>query len=160
MENDFLEKTLEDIIFENRHNIHERGFPIIIGEMRRQMTNDYGRRVDLISVGNVNNIKNISIYELKKGKIDYNAYFQIVRYFFDICMENKKYNIGDFNIQLYLIGNEVDDEVLIAASLSNFVHIYTYKYDYDGIKFDKMSCTWDEMKEKVTKNPPRKEGFN
>lgn len=29
MENNFLEKTLEDIIFENKENLKERGFPLL-----------------------------------------------------------------------------------------------------------------------------------
>jgi hypothetical protein len=150
MEVDFLEKNLEDIIFENKDIIHMRGFPEIKGDLFRQFVNHNGKRLDLFSVDKSDeNVRNVSIYELKKGKIDHDAYFQLVGYFFDFCVENKKNNYGNFNLQLYLIGSEVDEHVLISASLSEFVHIYTYKYEYDGIRFYKMSSPWSEMKTKI-----------
>ena len=37
MENDFLEKTLEDIVFENKENINKRGFPMLYKNLERQV---------------------------------------------------------------------------------------------------------------------------
>lgn len=150
MANDFLEKNLEDIIFENKNNIHEKGFPKISGDMHRQFCIGM-KRLDLVSIEQLGDTRNVCIYELKKGKIDYNAYFQLVGYFFDFCLEHKRNNLGDLNLHLYLIGSEVEDNVLYAALLSEFIHIYTYKYDYNGIIFEKVSCGWSEMKSKICK---------
>ena len=148
MENDFLEKTLESIIFENKDNIWEKGFPILYKNTERQYQID-SRRIDLFSYEEIDDVFYFKIFELKRGVIDNKALLQISDYYFRILMKNKGV-YKDYKYDLYLIGNNYDNDVLSTCLLSEFLHFYTYKYDYSGIKFEKMSKTHSEFKEIVT----------
>lgn len=148
MESNFLEKDLEDIIFENKYKIHERGLPILYEELERQYHIN-GKRIDLLNYecGDDNSI-NFTIFELKKGKIDFNAYSQIVDYFFDQCIFTKKHK-KILKANLVLIGNSFDENVLLSCILSDIIELYVYKYDYDGIRFQKVSKGYTEFMDMI-----------
>jgi len=151
MESNFLEKDLEDIIFENKDKIHERGLPILYEELERQYQVN-GKYIDLFNYecGDDNSI-NFTIFELKKGRIDFNAYTQIVNYFFDQCLFTKKHK-NIFKVNLILIGSSFDESVLLSCILSDIIDIYIYKYDYDGIRFERVSKGYTEFMGIITEN--------
>ena len=143
---DFLEKDLEDIIWEASQEkegldkLKERGFPMTGGRMYRQVNlGNYGI-LDLVSVRITRISIDITIYELKKNEINISTMLQASRYGTGIreFIENKCYNQKRFvDINYVLIGKEVDtssDFVFLYNAVGNF-HIYLYKYSIDGIKF-------------------------
>jgi hypothetical protein len=142
----FLEKNLEDIIFNTPNELlQERGLSIN-GQKKRQIKiGDYGI-ADVISfyLDRVVNYDSsyviylhIEIYELKQNKIDYNALKQVVRYRKGIEHYFKKRggNIQT-SISIKLIGNEIDksDFVYLIDYVDN-LSCYTYSYDFNGINF-------------------------
>ena len=144
MESNFLEKDLEDIIFENKNKIHERGLPVLYEELERQR-DIKGKRIDLFNYECVGDDSiNFTIFELKKDKIDFNAYAQIVQYFFEECVFFKKHK-KILKANLVLIGKDFDESVLLSCILSDIIDIYVYKYDYDGIRFQKVSKGYTEF---------------
>lgn len=144
MENDFLEKTLEDIVFENKEMINKRGLTMLYKNLERQVYTKSGKIMDLVNFEEKDGIYCFTIYELKKGKIDFLAYSQILTYFFEETIRVKKLYKG-FKVNLVLIGNSYEDNVLIACATSDIVDVYTYKYDFDGIKFEKMTKSFTEF---------------
>lgn len=81
----FKEKDLEDFIFHNSLNLDGRiklakaGLPIL-DELKRQVYIKGGGRVDLMEINEYQGHFIITIYELKKDKIDYHAILQSLRY--------------------------------------------------------------------------------
>jgi len=160
----FLEKDLEDIIFESDKNeLRKRGLHIY-GKIYRQVRiGNYGI-ADLIEVkripseivngrmGEFASHLDITIYELKKDKIDFNAFMQAVKYAKGISRYFKKHrhNIR-VQFRIVLIGSEIsmnDDFTYITDMFTpdissafyspaiNFVTFYKYKYNFDGIYFN------------------------
>ena len=159
----FLEKDLEDIIFESDKNeLRKRGLHIY-GKIYRQVRiGNYGI-ADLIEVnrvpseiinGNMGEFAShldIKIYELKKEKIDFNAFIQAVRYAKGIrrYFEKHRTNIK-VQFRIVLIGSEIsmnDDFAYITDMFTpnipsafyspaiNYVSFYKYEYDFNGIYF-------------------------
>lgn len=151
MVNSFLEKDLEDIIFENKNIIHERGFTLNYENLERQYVTRNGI-IDLYNFEIKENIAYLTIIELKKDNIDFKAYGQIMNYFFSEMITLKSKNLKDIKINLVLVGKTYDEEVLLACSTSEIIDIYTYKYDYDGISFLKQTTGFSEFKNKIINN--------
>ena len=148
------EKELEDLIFNtDNENLIDRGL-YIYGKKKRQVNiGNYGI-CDLISYHKTddmipNSPLNINIIELKKGKIDFNALNQIIRYAQGIkdYLEIREFN--NYIFTLTLIGNELDLNNDLFAYLPNLVHgleytngsifsidYYKYSLRWDGIYFD------------------------
>ncbi len=163
---DFLEKNLEDIIFEaaqtkdGRIALRERGleFPIE-GKLYRQVNlGGYGI-ADLINVhietspipGTKNTFRelNVEIIELKRGEIKQSAlnqscrYAKAVRILAKMCSKN----IDNINVHITLIGSSVDDSsdtsfVYLYNEMEEFVDIYKYSYKFDGIEFEYITHDW------------------
>lgn len=152
----FLEKDLEDIIWESdRTKLSERGLTIK-GKLKRQLRiGDYGI-ADLVSFEKQtaiygNRYLKITVYELKKDKIGISAFLQAINYVRGIKsyikMRNKNIQVS-FNI--VLVGKEVDasgsfcfisnlirenNETIKYDGFLDNVDFYTYKYSIDGLKF-------------------------
>ena len=144
MENDFLEKTLEDIVFENKFNIKERGFPMFYENLDRQVYTKNGKIMDLVNFEEKDGVYYFTIYELKKGKIDFSAYSQVLSYYFEEVIRVKSL-FKNFKVNLVLIGNSYEENVLIACAASDIIDVYIYKYDYNGIIFEKMTKGFTEF---------------
>ena len=145
MKNDFLEKTLEDIIFENKDVISERGFPSLYKNTERQYQIN-SKRIDLFSYEEVDNVFYFKIFELKRDVVHPDAFHQIADYFWQIGVSLKDKGYTDCKYELYLIGNDFHSDLFNYCFISEFLHLYQYKYDYDGIKFEKMGRTIAECK--------------
>ncbi len=144
----FLEKNLEDILFETEHlNLQERGLHCMQGgrKFRQVRLGKYGI-ADLITINplirkyNPNYKYEITIYELKKDVIDALAFWQAIRYtkgcqhFFNL---NRASLINFIKYNVVIIGESLDlsGEVSYLPSIFNNMQLYTYSYEFDGIHF-------------------------
>lgn len=155
----FLEKDLEEIIFEsNREKLADKGL-YISGKLLRQLRiGNYGV-ADLVSfqrpfyhTGFNNIVKGtITVYELKQDSISVSAFFQAVRYLRGIQRWMHQHSaISDyFDYQIVLIGKTHAPDVVympdlfdacigeneLLSDLKTKVKLYSYHYDIDGIAF-------------------------
>lgn len=149
----FLEKNLEDIIYENaiteegRRKLKERGLPIKGMVFRQLYLGNYGR-LDLLTIHNESYINFpdaliFDVYELKQGVINIDTLLQAGRYAKGIkrIIATNGYDLHSREsiFRIHLIGSEVDlngDFALLFDCLCN-VNLYTYSYNIDGIYFKK-----------------------
>lgn len=140
----FLEKNLEQIIFETPNDkLENRGLSINGLKKRQQQIGNYGIS-DLITVerDRVSDKLNITVYELKKDEINTGTFLQGIRYCKGISNYLSKHKEWiSFEIHLTLIGSSIDkrsDFIYLPDILNtryfNF-RCYTYQYDFDGITF-------------------------
>ena len=148
----FLEKDLEQIIFETpTEKLKEKGL-VIKGKLLRQVKiGNYGI-ADLISFERNTSIDKdseyfwqsirITVYELKQQKINLNAMAQAARYVSGIekYLESRKM-FFDIDYNIVLIGKDIEmngDFVYLSDFINN-VRLTTYSYDVDGIRFENNS---------------------
>lgn len=162
---DFLEKDLEDIIWEaDPRELRERGLYIksnpLIKKFRQLRIGNYGvadlvyvskKPFEIFEGSSVNiegcraksiNIEHpkliITICELKKGPIDVDTFKQGIRYAAGIrsYLENVR-EFFDFELRVKLIGRKIalNDDLVFAADVFNNVSLYHYNYDINGIRF-------------------------
>jgi len=156
----FLEKNLEQIIFESYDKLNERGLSVD-GKLYRQLKiGNYGI-ADLVTLKKPHYFKGykthycgmITVYELKQDKIGVSAFLQALRYLNGIKSYLRKRNLDTkFSYKIVLIGSEIENDTNFVY-LSNFIedyeqgfenfyekHFYleliTYSYDFDGINFN------------------------
>jgi len=146
--NDFLEKTLEDILFETPNNyLSNRGLNINGIKRRQLIIGKYGK-LDLLTCERIKEYDrlDLTIYELKKGIINEDTFFQAIRYARGLQRYLYKYRRNNsYKIDIVLIGNKINtnDNVSYLSELLNYsddentlsVKIYTYEYRFDGIYF-------------------------
>lgn len=155
---DFKEQTLEDIIWDNAQDLEgrkvlsDRGL-YITGTIYRQVElGSYGR-ADLVTVDydSYKDIINITIYELKKGRIDVNALMQAARYVTALERHGFITEIWKHKVEykICLIGDSYDsksDFAFLYNETKNF-DIFTYEYDITGIYFYRVSKWWSQTNE-------------
>lgn len=154
----FLEKDLEDIIWEsNNEKLEKKGFSIKGKKIRQLRIGNYGIS-DIITVEKQYNkyclepFLLITVFELKKEKAGISAFLQALRYCKGIktYLEIKKPNIN-FNFKIVLCAKEIDtnsDYIFLCdfikehhVKYSSLISIenYSYVFDLDGIIFKKES---------------------
>lgn len=137
MPTDFLEKTLEDIIFNNKRVIHQRGLPVFKEQAFRQVVLPSGRKIDILGFEINDGILNFDIYELKKDHINLDAISQAYNYFEEIkCLINGHFR--DYQARIIMVGKRYDGIPLL-NSLNIPVRVFTYDYQMDGISFKEES---------------------
>lgn len=135
MASDFLEKTLEDIIYENRKIIHLRGLPTLRPNAYRQFILPSGKKVDILAFEIQNGCLMCDIYELKKDIINSDAVCQAFGYYQEIKCLTKPF-FRRIEGRIIMIGRKYEP-VSILDSLSIPIDVYTYEYLMDGIRFIK-----------------------
>lgn len=151
----FLEKDLEEIIYEshknNKKELYEKGLPTI-GKMHRQLRiGNYGI-ADLVTFNKCfsyyhdSNCLKITVYELKKEKAGISAFLQAVRYCKGIS-QYVKFRNKDIclSFEIVLCAKEIDtnsDFIFLNDFMSDSwigvgIHLscYSYSYGLNGIKF-------------------------
>lgn len=147
----FLEKTLEEIIFNADKNIlYERGL-YITGKLVRQLRiGNYGV-ADLVSFTRLNKYErdqigmHIDVYELKKDKIGVATFMQAIGYVKGIesYLKQRKYKY-DISFSINLIGSSIEngssfsyltDLIPCNENGYSFLNVFTYSYEIDGIRF-------------------------
>lgn len=144
----FLEKNLEDIVFEtDNYFLTERGFPISTNglKLRQVRLANYGI-ADIVNIYRPysDHKRWIAVYELKQEKVTVSAFFQAIRYIKGIkrFLQSKNINPEIFNYCIVLVGKEIDtkhDFVYLPDIINSFnlsVHIVQYQYEFDGIRFN------------------------
>jgi len=141
---DFLEKTLEDIIYENQDTIHERGFPALHNNTYRQFPLPSGRFIDLLSFTIEKNVIYISLFELKKENLNIDSLLQLLSYGSEVRVLCSPH-FSRVEMDMVLIGSDYDEKIgaLLAEMLP--VEIYLYKYLINGIFFKRMQSTYELM---------------
>jgi hypothetical protein len=152
---DFLEKDLEDIIYEayetkNQNFLVERGLDVFNHDyiIRQLNLGDYGV-ADLVGINlypsfyrssNTEDFFVVTIYELKKDTISMSTFSQAIKYSKAITDYLSSQKITRYYIEYVLVGKSIslsDDNLCFLRDVTNNVHTYTYSYSFDGIKFKK-----------------------
>jgi hypothetical protein len=110
---EFLEKDLEDLIFNSeRDELEKRGFPLI-GKLKRQVKiGNYGicdlieiRRPEYSKSAEIHKKGLIIIHELKKDSISVSAFLQAVRYTIGVkSYLDQRGSLYHFNLGISIIG--------------------------------------------------------
>lgn len=145
----FLEKELEDIIFETENNLlFERDLQDIHlarKKYRQVRIGNYGI-ADLVTLHyHSYNYILIKVWELKRSTVSYLDFLQLIRYAKGIDRyikhrekeRGRDYNIH-FDIKMILMGKTIDtsSNFCYIPDLFDSVSFYEYKYNYNGIFFD------------------------
>lgn len=164
MATSFLEKNLEDIIFESdRNELFDRGLSIS-GKLFRQFNlGNYGI-ADLVTYEDADyEDRNkdspyevdyiVTVFELKRKLIDFSTLAQAIRYVAGLIFYNKiHYKNNTFQYKIVLIGSEIEEKPeflyfpeLILSDYANPVieidkivgiEFIKYSYDFNGINFE------------------------
>ena len=142
---DFLEKDLEEIIYtlsqtdEGRQKLESRGLSIL-GKMYRQISlAEYGR-LDLLAISVTDSLDlNVTVYELKQGKVGTNALYQACRYLTALRKIIRESTYKNVNCKAVLIGREIEKngDFTMLYNFLDFATVVTYKYCFDGVWFTK-----------------------
>jgi len=146
---EFLEKNLEDIIFEtDNDSLNKRGLPIRGLKLRQVKIGNYGV-CDLITIerrelNSGSKSLAITVYELKRSQVTQDALIQAVRYCRGVSRwieYNKKYTwFESIKIRVVLIGKvSTSSDIVYIPDVTDFVSIYSYKYEFDGLRFEEIS---------------------
>jgi hypothetical protein len=156
---DFLERDLEDIIFnalqteEGRDVLNEKGLQVdfsdgLLRSARQLRIGNYGMcdiitmsrgQTDISDLFGVLQPKVvINVYELKRGKIDIDALIQVKRYMTGVDHYMQKFHpkMG-VHVCGTVIGRSIctNDWVYLIDDLDR-IEFYTYSYGIDGIEFN------------------------
>lgn len=150
---DFLEKNLEDIIFnaaqteEGRSQLQERGLDLHGLTLRQVCIGD--GIADLINISTDgrkgSRILRVSVIELKKEELNINTLTQSIRYFHainDIIRRVKSHCKGENPTwhcvapSIILIGKSITADLQMLLPVISPIEVYTYSYTMDGISFN------------------------
>jgi hypothetical protein len=154
---EFLEKNLEDIIFEtSTEDLLSRNLKVSGKRYRQLRIGSYGV-ADLVTLEKVNQFEDtilqITVYELKKDKINISSLSQASRYVTGIKRyfeQNNKFVFTEIDYKIVLVGKNIEtsgDFVYLTDFLATSVDCYTYDYKFDGLSF-KLHYGWKMKDEK------------
>lgn len=134
MPSDFLERTLEDIVFDNRDKIHMKGLKRLKSKSFRQVILPSGKKLDILSY-DISNSGHLSfdIYELKRDYINIEAVCQAYNYYNEIGQLIDGH-FKSWDASIVMVGKRYDN-ISILAGMKIPISVYTYEYGYDGITF-------------------------
>lgn len=145
---DFLERDLEDIIYDTPSEyLYKRGLNVYGKRIRQLRLGNYGI-ADLVTIRKRFTPEEdncfsyheffITIYELKKGNINISTYLQAIRYCRAIqrIFEKRKIN-AHFKFKIVLVGKTLDisSDFVYLTEFNDMVELYTYQYKIDGLYF-------------------------
>lgn len=136
MPNDLLEKTLEDIIYENRKIIHTRGLPIVKDAAFRQVILPSGKKIDILGFEIKEGRVHFDIYELKRDTINSDAICQAYTYYQELKCITKNH-FASISAKIIMVGRKYEP-VSILDAISIPIKVFTYEYQMDGIKFKEL----------------------
>lgn len=137
MVNDFLEKTLEEIIFEHKDIIHEKGFIKFYEKTFRQFYLPSGRKIDIFSFQIKEDILYFKIVELKRECLTIESMIQISDYFYELMYMSVPI-FKEVKYELVLVGRSLDEKLMFIPDLGLGIDLFTYQYKIDGIYFHKV----------------------
>lgn len=158
----FLEKDLEQILWDNLHSIEginlleEKGLDCLSGEStlyslksRQLRIGNYGI-ADIVTLQRCEGKIYVTVFELKKDEIESNALVQASRYAKGIKRYlNKNYKGWYVEVDLVLIGRKLktSDWVYLFDGFITGVNVYTYDYSINGIEFTRNSWGYELIEE-------------
>lgn len=162
MPQDFTEKTLEDIIIENKDKISERGFPAFYQNVVRQFKLPSGKIIDILSFMIVEDILMVKIFELKRDEIKIDGLCQISDYAYEFfCFTFPHFS--NVQIDKFIVGSDASKEVISINDLQIGIELYLYKYTINGLFFKKfesiMNTEHPKMFELLSQETPHSIGF-
>jgi hypothetical protein len=136
----FLEKDLEQIIFETDHDdLYDSGLPVY-GKVKRQLRiGNYGV-ADLVTFSREGqDVLRITIYELKQNEVGVSTFGQAIRYAKGISqyiLNHRKKNLS-LHFEFILVGKSFQkgDFIYMTDFIPN-LRVFTYEYEFDGIYFN------------------------
>lgn len=145
----FLEKDLEDIIFETPNETLQNRELVISGRKLRQVRiGNYGM-ADLITYERQEKwdasgqrdlpYLDVTVFELKKDNINDNTFWQGIRYLRGIDRYLKYRSVSNYQLNLTLIGKDICPNstfVYMPCFFDGAFQIYTYDFRIDGLYFD------------------------
>jgi hypothetical protein len=142
--NNFLEKTLENIIMSNIDKMPSKGLDIFYKNTVNQIA--FNTCVaDIFTWEEVDDVLYCRIIELKKDCCDESSFWQVLNYKIDlfIFIHNNYMHIKDVKIELVLIGCTFKDNVEFISNYSG-LKLYKYNYGIDGITFEHMDLDFND----------------
>ena len=160
----FLEKDLEEIIFEaNNDELEKKGLPINGKIFRQLRIGNYGisdlitferyheeyidyhfdNEKGIVYEAKLKSVLYITVYELKKEVISVSAFIQAVKYVKGIKRYLEKRNFyHEVKYNIVLIGKNINpnsDFIFLPDVISrDAVTFFTYKYGIDGLEFKRI----------------------
>lgn len=139
----FTERDLENIIYQNaqskegQEKLLKHGL-CIRGKMYRQVELAGYGRLDLLTISRLYNSIEITVYELKQGKVGVNTLLQACRYLTAIKKIAGSKTRRHITYKVVLIGREVEinGDFTFLYNFLDFVSIITFDVDLDGISFE------------------------
>lgn len=133
MLNDFLERTLEDIIYNNRRSIHTRGLSKLKSNAFRQVILPSGRKIDILGFEINDGVLYCDIYELKREVINADAICQAFNYYTELKFITANF-FTNIVAKIIMVGRRYEPVSIIDA-LPVPINVFTYEYYMEGIKF-------------------------
>lgn len=133
MLNDFLERTLEDIIYNNRKTIHARGLSQLKSNAFRQVILPSGKKIDILGFEINEGVLYCDIYELKREVINADAICQAFNYYTELKFITKNF-FSNIVAKIIMVGRKYEPVSIIDA-LPIPINVFTYEYYMDGIQF-------------------------
>jgi len=142
--NNFLEKTLEDIIMSNLDKMPSKGLDIFYENTVNQIS-FWNGILDIFTWEEVDDVLFCRIIELKKDFVDEDAFWQVFNYKLDlfVFIHEKHKHIKDIKIELVLIGHSFKENVCFISSYAG-LKLYKYAYGIDGIVFMEQDLLIDD----------------
>lgn len=137
--NHFTEKTLEDLIFQNHSTIHQKGFEIMLNNIKRQYRLPSGKIVDLVTFESDGDELMLYVIELKKGEVSADTVSQAFGYYNELMFYLSE-TYKTIHHKIILVGYEVM-EIPLLDFLKGNIDIYKYNYDINGLSFELVSST-------------------
>lgn len=150
MKKDFLEKTLEDIIFDAQDRIVERNFPFVLQRTVRQWKLPSQKRIDLFSFTLSDNAIQCRIFELKREELGLASLVQIISYYNELVTLLFPH-FTNVSIECFLVGRTIAPELMLLKDNLVNIDLYSYRYDFDGIKFNHYPSAWTYTHEEILK---------
>lgn len=152
MNNDFFEKTLEQIIIQNQKIIHQKGFPQLLEHNISQFILPSGCKIDILSFSIDTTLEGISfkVFELKREMIQIEALCQVSEYasqLYMLCCPHFKY----INIERFVVGTDYSTQVRSIMDAQVSIEIYLYKYTINGVAFKKSESFMESSHNEVDK---------
>ena len=140
---DFLERDLEDLIFNtDNETLNNRGLYIEGKKYRQLRIGNYGI-ADIVTFNRVPNTNRllITVYELKKSRIGVDSFMQAVGYVKGITryLESRTGKKFEIQTKIILVGKHIEygtNFTFLEDFISYFkLESYIYNYDIDGLTF-------------------------
>jgi hypothetical protein len=149
---EFLEKNLEDIIFEtSSDDLGNRGLYVSGKRFRQLRIGNYGI-ADMVTIDkdylnypdSTYSVINITVFEFKKKLINTDTLAQASRYIKGIkryFYKHEKFINKEINFKIILVGKTISkgDDFTFLSDFIEHLEVYTYEYNFDGIKFTEHS---------------------